>query len=544
MDLRPPAHAIALTGFMGTGKSTVGRLLAEQCNLEFVDTDGIIEARAGCSIAEIFECRGEEHFRELETEALVEALQVSGRVISTGGGMLLRDRNRDLLRDAGPILCLHADAATIVERTAGDGERPLLQVEDPAGRIEAMLAERADCYARADHHVDTSGLSPEEVATKVAEILTSDPRARWLMRTVTTIPVELSGAPYQIVVGRGLLEQLGTLVPPPRPQATCALVTTDRIGPIYAERTLDALTRAGWIAHLLTVPDGEASKSLAVAGELWEKMAQTGLDRGSTIFALGGGVVGDLAGFAAATYMRGIDLVHLPTSLLAQVDSSIGGKTAIDLSAGKNLVGAFHQPVAVVSDVETLSSLPEPEMRSGLGEMIKHACCFDAEMFRFMASHRDELLARDGAATEYLVARNCQIKARVVSEDPHERGLRAVLNYGHTVGHALERAASAWGLRHGEVVGAGIVAEARIALWLGRATEETAQQQIALVADYGLPTVVDGVDERLAVQALERDKKIVAGRLRMPIVPRIGCFEIVEDVDLDLVRRALRSVLQ
>lgn len=544
MELKPPARAIALTGFMGTGKTTVGRLLAEKCDLGFIDTDQLIESRAGRTIPEIFESEGEEHFRDLESAALEEALSQPGRVISTGGGMLLRRRNCEALRDAGPIICLTADAATILERTSADEDRPLLQVEDPRGRVETLLAERAECYALADYHVNTSGLKPDEVLGEVVGALASDARGRWLVRAVTRIPVVMPGSDYVISVRRGVLDETGTITPPPERGIRCAIVTTDRIGSIYAERVVDSLVDAGWETDLLTIPDGEASKSPAVVEELWEAMAGAGLDRGSTVFALGGGVVGDVAGFVAATYMRGIDLVHLPTSLLAQVDSSIGGKTGIDLSAGKNLAGAFHQPRAVVTDVDTLATLPEPEMRSGLGEIIKHACCFDADMFEFMAHRRHDVLGRDGAAREYLVARNCQIKAEVVAEDPHERGLRAVLNYGHTVGHALERAAEDWGLRHGEVVGAGIVAESRLAVWLGRSTEETARRQERLIGDYGLPTSVDGIDEQAAVDALQRDKKIVARRLRMPIVPEIGSFEIVEDVDLKLVRRALRSVLQ
>ncbi len=545
MELRPPARAIALTGFMGTGKTTVGRLLAESSGLEFVDTDELIEAETGKSIPRIFEEGGEAHFRELESDALTDALSRPNRVISTGGGMLLRRANLQALREAGPIVCLGADADAIVARTTGDdSERPLLHVKDPASRVNELLAERAGCYAQADYQMDTTGLTPAEVLDDLMTLLKRDARARWLLGAVTKVPVGIPDNEYEIVVGRGLIDDLGEIVPPQEQGVTCAVITTDRIEPLYAERVRRSLGDAGWDVRLLTVADGEGSKSLAVVGKLWESMAQAGLDRGSAVFALGGGVVGDVAGFAAATYMRGVDLFHLPTSLLAQVDSSIGGKTAIDLSAGKNLAGAFHQPSAVVTDVATLATLPEPEMRSGLGEIIKHACCFDAEMFDFMAKRHSDILRKDAAALEYLVARNCQIKARIVTEDPHEQGLRAVLNYGHTVGHALERAAPEWALRHGEVVGAGIVAESRLAAWLGLATEDTARRQERLIANYGLPTRVHGIDEGLADETLERDKKMIAGRLRIPLVTEIGSFEIVEDVDLKMVRQALHSVLR
>ena len=540
--LHPLARAITLTGFMGTGKTTVGRLIAGRLGLEFVDTDEIVEAEAGTPIARIFAEHGEEHFRELESAALGAALSRPARVLSTGGGMLLRAANRDALRVAGPTVCLTATPEAILARTAPDDVRPLLQVRDPAARIRELLAERAEAYACADYHVDTTGLEPEEVAARVLALLASDPRARWRVGARTTLPVAVPGAAHEIIVGRGLLAEVGEICPPREPGVRAALITTDRIAPLYAEPVMASLTAAGWVPVLLAVGDGEASKSLPVAAEVYEQLAAAGLDRGSTVFALGGGVVGDLAGFVAATYMRGIALVHLPTTLLAQVDSSIGGKTGIDLSAGKNLVGAFHQPSAVISDVATLATLPPEEMRSGLGEIAKHACCFDGEMFAFLEAYGAELTA-DPGALEYLVARNCQIKAGVVAQDPHELGLRAVLNYGHTVGHALERGAPQWALRHGEVVGTGIVAESRLATWLGVAPESTGARQEQLVASLGLPTEVSGVDTQAALAALERDKKILTGRLRLPLVPEIGRFEIVEDVDIDLVRRALRSVL-
>ncbi|MGC9316960.1 MAG: 3-dehydroquinate synthase [Armatimonadota bacterium] len=544
MRLRPPARAIAITGFMATGKTTVGRLVAERLGLGHVDTDEMIERTAGREIAEIFASDGEKHFRDLESVALQEALSEQGRVVSTGGGMLLRDSNVEALREAGPIICLTAEPEEILQRTAGDETRPLLQVADPAKRVAELLDARREAYGRADYHVETTGRSAEDVCERVLALLRDDPRARWLTGQRTRVPVDVAGASYCVTVGRGLLGELGELYPAPGSGTCAALVTTDTVGPLYAEPAAEGLGAGGWDVRVLTVPDGEASKSLGVYGELCEEMAAAGLDRGSTVFALGGGVVGDLAGFAAATYMRGIALVHLPTSLLAQVDSSVGGKTAIDLSAGKNLIGAFHQPRAVFADVDTLQTLPEAELRSGLGEIIKHACCFDAEMFDFMAANREAVVGGDGPAREYLVARNCQIKAGVVAEDPTEQGVRVVLNYGHTVGHALERAAPQWGLRHGEVVGIGMAAESRLAVQLGVAAEETARRQRELIEAYGLPTVAEGVDADAAAAALRRDKKIVGGRLRLPLVPRIGSFVIVEDVDVGSVEHALRAVVR
>lgn len=541
--LEPPADIIAITGFMGTGKTTVGQLLADRLGLSFVDTDALIEDASGRSIASIFAADGEERFRDLESRALHDALCPPRAVVSTGGGMLLREANVFALRSAGPIVCLTAAPETVLKRVATDTSRPLLQVEDPLARVQGLLSARESCYAQADIHISTDDRSPEEIVDAIIQALKADARGRWLAGGQAVIPLELPDHRYEITVGRNLLGRLGMLVPPREPGARAALISSEPIAALFADTVRSALAAAGWDVTVLAVPDGEHSKRLEVAGTLLGSLAHVGLDRASTVFAMGGGVVGDLAGFVAAVYMRGINLVHLPTSLLAQVDSSIGGKTAVDLDAGKNLVGAFHQPVAVVTDVATLETLPISELRSGLGEIIKHACCFDADMFELLEARRDEVIRRDPAVIEYLVARNCQIKAGIVEQDPHEKRLRAVLNYGHTVGHALERAAPEWALRHGQVVGTGIVAEARIAKWLGLADHATAVRQEALVEAYGLPNSVRNVDESLALQALERDKKIEGGRLRMPLVPAIGSFEIVEDVELELVRRALRSVI-
>ncbi len=538
-----PATTIWLTGFMATGKSVVGRVVAATLDLEWVDTDEMIERGAGMRISQIFGQRGEEAFRDLETEALREALSVPGRVVSTGGGMLLREQNLAMMRETGPIVRLTASAEVILQRSGGDDTRPLLQRDDPMAAVRELLTAREPVYAQADYHIDTDAHTPEETADAVVGAISGDARARYFGPGQCTVPVRLPGESYDISVGRGLLGQVGELWPPVRAGVRCVLVSCESVAELYGHQALAALAAAGWEPTAITVRDGESSKALDVYGRVCDEMARGGMDRGGCVFALGGGVVGDLSGFAAATYMRGIDLVHVPTTLLAQVDSSIGGKTAVDLTTGKNLVGAFHQPRAVISDVATLATLPPAEMRSGLGEIVKHACCFDAELFEFISARRNEILAADPAVLEYMVARNCQIKAEVVQEDPHEKGLRAVLNYGHTIGHALERAAGEWDLRHGEVVAIGIVGEARVAQWLGLADEETVERQVAVLEACGLPTGAAGVDLDRALEALRLDKKIVAGRLRMPLVPEIGSFKIVEDASLAVVERGLQSVL-
>ncbi len=360
------------------------------------------------------------------------------------------------------------------------------------------------------------------------------------------IEVVLPDHQYAIHVGAGVLDQVGAIVSPPAAGRAAALVADETTGRLFAPRVLASLEAGGWKPTLLTVPPGEASKSLDVAGRLLCELADAGLDRGSTLFALGGGVVGDLGGFVAATYMRGIDFVTLPTTLLAQVDSSIGGKVGVDLPQGKNLAGAFHQPVAVVTDPVALESLARPQLLAGLGEVIKHAAIADDGLFRELESLGAVVLEMRGGELEAIVARNCRIKADVVSRDPHERtGLRATLNYGHTIGHAIELGAEAWGLLHGQAIGLGMIAEARAAVGLGFSAPGVADRLAALLTRLGMPLSINRieVDVDLALRALRADKKVVGGVLSLPVVPEIGRAEVREDVGLDQVEGALLGVL-
>ncbi len=542
--LRPPAHAVCLVGFMGAGKTEAGRLLAGLLGLPLVDTDDLVEARAGRTIREIFEADGEFAFRDLEHAALREALAGPPAIVATGGGIMLRPDNVNLMREVGPILWLQVTADEALDRVGDAATRPLLDSEDPYLRAAELLAGRESVYSHADYEVDTSGCSPVDCARQIAGLLAADPRACTLSpRFAPSVPIAVPGSCYSGLVGHGLLDRAHVLLDAagltPR---TAAIVSPEGPCAAYADRLARSLTTAGWRPHLLSVPDGEESKSLSGLGTLWEVFATAGLDRGSVVFAVGGGVVGDLAGMAAATYMRGLPLVHVPTSLLAQIDSSLGGKVAINLSQGKNLAGVFHQPRLVLADLLTLDTLPDAHLLDGLAEGIKHAVLFDADLFAWLEACHAGLLARDPIALRYFVARNVQLKAAVVAADPTESGLRAVLNYGHTVGHALERAAPAWGLTHGQAVAVGMVAEARAAVAGGLSSPQVADRLEALVSAVGLPARAPRLDLEVALAALKLDKKIVQGSLRSPVVADIGTVALC-DVDPDFFAAALRAVV-
>lgn len=528
---------------MGTGKTTNGRRLAERLQLHFVDTDQVVEDLAGKSIPEIFEQDGEPAFRALETQALRVVLEGPRAVVATGGGIMGREENVRLMRSGGPIVCLQASPETILRRTAGRSDRPLLRVPDPLATIRRLAREREEHYARADYRVRTDGGDREQILEEITRLLAGDERATLLLRRHVRVPVTAGDQSYLIHIAPGAFAKLGQLCPPPREGVRCAVVTAESVGRIYGVGVSQSLSAAGWAPTVLTVPDGEGSKTLAMASQLYDGLVAAGVDGAGCVFALGGGVVGDLAGFVAATYRRGIRFAQLPTTLLAQVDAAVGGKVAVDHPAGKNLIGAFYQPAAVVIDTETLRTLPERELRSGLAEVIKHAAIADAELFEYLERELETFVALDPVVVRYVLARNCQIKAEVVAQDPLDRGVRACLNVGHTIGHAVERAAGEWALRHGEAVAVGMVAEARLAVSLGICPPGTEDRLICLLERANLPTVARGIDLNSAEAALLQDKKILAGGLRLPLLSAIGSVRILEDVRPEDLIASLREAV-
>ncbi len=543
MALAPPAQAVFLTGFMGTGKSTTGARLAERLQLPFVDTDVVVCDLAGQSIPDVFAREGEERFRALETEALQRAIAAGPAVIATGGGAMLRPGNVELMRAAGPIICLHASAETILRRTAKRGGRPLLEGGDPMRRITDLLRERQPHYARADYQVSAEGSDRELTLSRLVEVLSADRRSRLLVVKEVRVSVNAGAQTYPVHVAQGAYGNLGRLCPAPEAGTACAVVSTDRIAPLYAATVMEALRSGGWAPTLMTVPDGERSKTLQTVSCLYDRLVAAGVDGAGAVFALGGGVAGDVAGFVAATYRRGVRFAQLPTSLLAQVDAGVGGKVAVDHPAGKNLVGTFYHPAAVVIDSATLRTLPERELRSGLAEVIKHGAIADAAMFEYLEQRLGEFRGLRASAVLYILGRNCQIKAGFVAQDPLDRGMRACLNYGHTIGHAVERAAGDWGLAHGEAVAVGMLAEARLGAALGITSEAVVARLEALLQAAGLPTRAPGVDAEVAREALLKDKKIAAGRLRLPVVSEVGKVELLSDVDPELVCSALEEAV-
>jgi 3-dehydroquinate synthase len=347
---------------------------------------------------------------------------------------------------------------------------------------------------------------------------------------------------YDIEIGRGTLRDAASFIKQRRKCSHAVVITDDNVGPLHGQLAQQSLAAAGLRADSLSVPAGEASKCATQAERLWNELARLKVDRKSVIVAVGGGVVGDLAGFVAATFGRGLAFVQIPTTLLAQVDSSVGGKVGINLPAAKNMVGAFWQPVGVLIDLDVLKTLPEREYRSGLAEVVKYGVILDADFFTYLEQHAEELNARDPRALEHVVARSCRLKADVVESDEREEtGLRAVLNYGHTFCHAIEAVTGYGPYLHGEAVAIGMICASRLAELLGRIGPEITQRQQALLSRLGLPTAAPQLDQNQLLAAMQHDKKAEAGRLKFVLPSKLGHVEVVAGVDAACVERVLRE---
>ncbi|HSB72734.1 MAG TPA: 3-dehydroquinate synthase [Candidatus Methylomirabilis sp.] len=542
---------IILSGFMATGKTSVGAELARLLRYEFLDLDSLIEAEAGMSISQIFSTQGEEAFRAMEARMVERVTTRTGCVVATGGGAIVNPRNLEALRRCGVIVSLTAAPEAVLSRIGPGEDRPMLRGGDRRERIRELMERRASAYAQADVIVDTSSRTVEQVAECILMALhleRADSRERAApgvgpVSRSETIRVNLGRQGYDIHVGPDLLGQAGAMIQPLGLGRRLALVTHPALAENYgyAPALAESLREAGHEISVVTVPPGEESKSLDQAAGLCRELVRARLDRGSAILALGGGVIGDLAGFVAATLFRGIGFVNLPTTLLAQVDSSVGGKTGVNLPEGKNLVGAFHQPRLVLADVLTLRTLPDREFRSGLAEVVKHAMIADGELFRRLEESADPILARDPAVLQGIVARNCAIKAKVVESDEREAGVRKILNFGHTVGHALESALGYGTITHGEAVAHGMLVAVSLSVQRGLCPESDAARLGALLRRFGLLGVALPSPESLETYMLS-DKKARDGVLQFVLTHGIGSATLAPIFDPSELRMGLRAI--
>ena len=504
---------IFLYGSSGSGKSTVGNMLAQALNLPFVDLDAEIENAVGQTIPEFMTEQGESAFRDAETIALQKVCENVDAVIALGGGALLREENRSLAEATGQVILLNADLSVLTARLSQDeSKRPLLAGELES-KLAALLESRQAHYDSFSLRVDSSQL-PEQVAWDVQRLL-----GRYHVRGM--------GQGYDVLVRENGLDQLGEMLKMRGLGGPVLVVSDTNVAALYAERVLSSLGAAGFETSSLAIPAGEEYKTLKTVSSIWRGCLEAGLDRKSTVLALGGGVVGDLGGFAAATYMRGMPWVNVPTTVLSIVDASMGGKTGFDLPEGKNLIGSFHPPRLVLADPNTLSTLPDSEFRSGLVEVVKHGVIADPDLFEFCSQGIEKVKESLG----YIVRRAMGVKVKIIQEDPYEKGIRAALNLGHTIGHAVELV-SGFEIRHGEAVSIGMVAEARLAERLSVAGKGLSDALIKTLTGLGLHVEIPkNLPRRELINAMKVDKKKVAGVVRFALPVRIGEVKVGVEVE-------------
>jgi 3-dehydroquinate synthase len=504
------APFLALTGFMGSGKTTVGERAANLLGWRFMDLDAEIVKAAGLTIEAFFADQGEAAFREFESRLLARLLSTEtddrGLLVALGGGTLETDEAATLLRERGAVAYLEITPAEAWSRARGTS-RPLARERS---EFEELLVRRQARYEDvADWVVPVGRRTVDELARDIAEIvhLAGEDRAgKWGRRLVST------ERPSLIIGGEDSLSRLERLAADAEKKGRRLFVFTDEnVMLLWGDEVLSHLSEGSVSSDPLVLAPGENSKSVSQLGRCWDWLAAQGARRDDIAVALGGGVVGDLAGFAASTYHRGISFWQIPTTLLAQVDSSVGGKTAINLEAGKNLAGSFYQPDIVVIDPATLRTLPDREYANGLGEVIKYGLLHSEGLVGRLESDADAVVARERGVMSYLVKTCVSYKARVVEKDEFDRGGRAVLNLGHTVAHALEVTEGYRAISHGRAVALGTLVSLAVServLGLDRSVRERTS---VLLARFGLPTVLPLGDLANIMSAVSRDKKVVAG---------------------------------
>ena len=526
-------NRIYLIGFSGAGKSAVGRSTARLLGWRFEDADERIVERAGKPVERVFAEDGEPAFRELERATIAEFAREEHVVVSTGAGSVMHDQSLGGMLSSGLVVALEARPETVYRRLSHIAEldgaeamtRPMLQSDDPLGRIESLKRERQWAYAHAHWTVHTDDLTVEQAALEVVRAWRrlGAPSA-WEDDPELAATVRLEQGAYPVFVGWDTLEdQLGRRLAQMGLSGRAFIVCDSNVVHPYGRAAQRSLHAAGIEMGLFTFPAGEASKNLATATVLYEWLAERRAERRDAIVAVGGGVVGDLAGYVAATFLRGIRVVQAPTSLTAMVDSSIGGKTGVDLLVAKNMVGAFHHPAMVLTDVSALRTLPERALREGWAEALKHGLALEAGLVDLYEEHADALQSLDPELTTRAVAWNAAVKARMVSADEREMsGLRQLLNYGHTIGHGLEAAAGYDAYLHGEAVAIGMTGAARLGMLEGVTPPDLVERQASLIARFGLPSAYTGVEPEAILEAMSRDKKTTAGQISWVLLDGVG----------------------
>ncbi|WP_079159732.1 3-dehydroquinate synthase [Streptomyces griseus] len=541
---------IVLVGPMGVGKSTVGELLAERLGTTYRDTDADVVAVAGKPIADIFFDEGEDHFRALERQAVRDAVARHTGVLALGGGAVLDGETRALLAGR-PVVYLSMDVDEAVRRVGLNTARPLLAVNPRRQWRELMDARRPLYEEVAAVTVATDTRTPEEVAVAITEALDLPERTDGpvpsdqenpRMTEQGTTRIQIAGTagtdPYEVLVGRRLLGELPHLI---GDRAKRVAVLHPEALAETGEAVRQDLADQGYEAIAIQLPNAEEAKTVEVAAYCWKALGQTGFTRTDVIVGVGGGATTDVAGFVAASWLRGVRWIAVPTTVLAMVDAAVGGKTGINTAEGKNLVGAFHPPAGVLCDLAALDSLPVHDYVSGMAEIIKAGFIADPVILDLVEADPQGARTPDGPHTAELIERSIRVKAEVVSSDLKESGLREILNYGHTLAHAIEKN-ERYKWRHGAAVSVGMVFAAELGRLAGRLDDATADRHRAVLESVGLPLTYRGDQWPKLLENMKVDKKSRGDLLRFIVLDGIGKPTVLEGPDPAVLLAAFGEV--
>ncbi len=514
---------IYIYGPPGVGKSSTGKILAESLEIPFFDLDIEIERNTKRTISDIFSKDGEQKFRKIESEELYKLLDEKSGVIALGGGTLLNSDNLRKSSAMGPIILLSADSQVIQNRLSADPTpRPLSINSD---MLNTLLNDRKNHYDSFEMKLDSTNLNPIEVAWEIQKMI-----GRYQITGM--------GNHYPVYVQENCLMDIGQILDEKAIGKNIAVITDQNVADFYQNDVLASLEKWGFDTSFIVLPPGEESKNIHSITRIWRELLNNNIDRKSTIIALGGGVIGDLAGFAAATYMRGIDWIGVPTSVLAMVDSSLGGKTGIDLPEGKNLAGAFYPPKMVIVDPTVIATLPTVEIKNGLAEVIKHGIISDPDLFKYCEKGLEYIKSNWGQIIRQAMA----VKVKIIIEDPFEKGIRATLNLGHTIGHAVE-SLSDFSIRHGEAIAIGTYQEARISENLGLADKGLSEAIKVCFSSLDLSTEIPNfINPKQLAQSMKFDKKRKDGKLFFALPKDIG--EVKEGVEIDDLEECIIEIIE
>lgn len=527
---------IYFTGFMASGKTKIGSAVANRLGREFVDSDELIAQKDGRSCKQIFTESGEEYFRKLELEIIIKISKNKKQVISLGGGAVTNPKVLDIVRNTGILIKLWAPIDILVDRIMRRDTRPIMQdltEEECRQKVIELQNQRKEAYDKADFSIKSDESIPlKHICSSIIKKLSV-----WELRRLVVEPT--SGKPYPIFIGKNFLKKIDAILSELAENVDFLMAVDSNVAEKQRENML-AIRKASQ-SRIFKFPAGEENKNLTTLNRLYNYMLKRGYSRKTMLLQFGGGIVGDMAGFGAATYQRGIPFIQIPTTLLAMVDSSVGGKVAVNHPLGKNMIGAFYQPLAVVVDTSVLDTLPYNEFLAGMAEVIKYGVISDSEFFKYLEVNCKSILNKDADELEYIIKKCCTIKAAIVKIDEKEQGIRAILNFGHTFGHAIENLTEYKKFSHGIAISLGMRVAARLTTLMKLWPSENEDRLNKLLNDYGFPTHFK-INPKDAWKAMSVDKKVEHSN-RIYILPEsIGKANKVSNAPEELVHQAWAAI--